>query len=136
MKQVTIVGLGMSADTLTVQGQSAIYKADVLIGAPRLIAQFESLNKQSFAEYTPESVARILHENEDGSFCILVSGDTGFYSAAEGLCAVLGLLCYINSGVSSLSYFFARLMRPWQDAAVISCHGRRANLVELCAEMA
>lgn len=131
MKQVTIAGLGMSAGTLTAEGLRAVEQADVLIGAPRLIAQFEKLDKPSFAEYEPEAVARLVNGHESRCFCVLVSGDTGFYSAADGLCAALkDCSLTLIPGVSSLSYFFAKLMRPWQDAAVISCHGRRANLVE------
>lgn len=132
MKQVTIVGLGMSADTLTAQGLSAVERADVLIGAPRLVAQFSRLAKPSFAEYAPEAVARVISGNKGERFCVLVSGDTGFYSATEGLCATLGDSCSLTvlPGVSSLSFLFARLMLPWQDAAVVSCHGRRANLVD------
>ena len=131
MKQVTIVGLGMSADTLTAEGLRAVEQADVLIGASRLIAQFERLGKPSFAEYTPEKVACVVNGHGNARFCVLVSGDTGFYSAAEGLCnALKDCSPTLIPGVSSLSYFFARLMRPWQDAAVISCHGRRANLVD------
>jgi precorrin-6Y C5,15-methyltransferase (decarboxylating) len=131
MKQVTIVGLGMNADTLTMQGLHAVERADTLIGAPRLLRQFEKLGKPSFAEYAPEKVSRIVKEKEGNRFCALVSGDTGFYSAAEGLCAALkDCSVTLIPGVSSLSYFFARLARPWQAAAVVSCHGRRANLAD------
>lgn len=131
MKQVTIVGLGMSADTLTAEGLCAVQQADVLIGAPRLIEQFKSLHKPAFAEYTPEAVAHVLDENEGERFCVLVSGDTGFYSAADGLCATLkGYPLTLLPGISSLSYLFARLLRPWQEVAIVSCHGRRANLVD------
>lgn len=132
MKKVTIVGLGMSADTLTTEGLRAVQKADILIGAARLIAQFEALGKPSFAEYAPDKVAHFLNESDKESFCVLVSGDTGFYSAADGLCSALkGCELSLIPGVSSLSYFFARLMRPWQDVAAVSCHGRRSNLVDI-----
>lgn len=131
MKQVTIVGLGMSADTLTAQGRQAVEQADVLIGAPRLIMPFEKLGKPLFAEFAPDGVAGVVSQYESGHFCVLVSGDTGFYSAAQGLCgAFKDCLLTFLPGVSSLSYFFARLMRPWQDAALVSCHGRNANLVD------
>ncbi len=131
MKQVAIVGLGMSADTLTAEGLRTIEQADALIGAPRLTALFDKLGKPSFAEYAPEPVAGVINESPGGRFCVLVSGDTGFFSAADGLCAALkDYSPTLIPGVSSLSYFFARLTRPWQDAQVISCHGRRANLAD------
>jgi len=131
MKQVTIVGVGMSADTLTMEGLRAVCGADVLIGAPRLVAQFENLSKPSFAEYSAEAVARVINGHEGKRFCVLVSGDPGFYSAAEGLCdALKNHSVTAVPGISSLSYFFSRLMRPWQDAKVLSCHGRKTNLVD------
>lgn len=131
MKHVAIVGLGMSANTLTAEGLRTVEQADVLIGAPRLTAQFERLGKLSFAEFAPQAVADIVDEHEHARFCVLVSGDPGFYSAAEGLCAAL-TECSVSvvPGVSSLSYLFARLKRPWQDAKLVSCHGRSANLVD------
>ncbi|MDX9871161.1 MAG: precorrin-6y C5,15-methyltransferase (decarboxylating) subunit CbiE [Clostridia bacterium] len=131
MKQVVIVGLGMSAATLTAEGLRAVEQADVLIGAPRLIAPFKKLNKPCFAEYTPEEVTRLIDGQEGRRFCVLVSGDTGFYSAAEGLCAALqGYSPTLIPGVSSMSYFCARLLLPWQDAVAVSCHGHQANLVD------
>ena len=129
MRQVSIVGLGMSAGTLTVEGLSAVERADLLLGAPRLVAQFGA--KPSVAGYTPEAVRQALNGYETGRFCVLVSGDTGFYSAAEKLCAAL-TDCEVTlvPGVSSLAYFFARLKLAWQDAAAVSCHGRGANLAD------
>lgn len=131
MKQVTIVGLGMSADTLTAEGLRAIEQAQVLAGAPRLVALFAHLDRPSFPEYAPQGVASLVGESPAQRFCVLVSGDPGFYSAAEGLCAALAPHdVRVVPGVSSLSCFFARLKRPWQEAATVSCHGRRANLVD------
>lgn len=131
MKQVVIVGLGMSANTLTAEGRRAVEQADVLLGAPRLTEQFAHLEKPCYAEYAADRVARIVRENEGERFCLLVSGDSGFYSAAESLCAQLAdHSLSVIPGISSLSYFFASLRRPWQEARLLSCHGREANLVE------
>ncbi len=131
MKQVVIVGAGMGPDTLTAQALRAIEQADALIGAPRLIAQFEKLGKPSFAQYAPQAVAGIVNGHECARFCVLASGDTGFYSAAEGLCAVLqDCDVTVLPGVSSIAYFFSRIKRPWQDVKAVSCHGRGANLTD------
>ncbi len=131
MKQVSIVGLGMSPATLTAEGRQAVEQADILIGASRLLALFKNLAKPSFAEYTPEKVASIINQQPGTRFCVLVSGDTGFYSAAEGLCKELkDYSLTLIPGISSLSYFLARLKQPWQDVAAVSCHGRKTNLVD------
>jgi precorrin-6Y C5,15-methyltransferase (decarboxylating) len=121
----------MNADTITIQGLRAVERAEVIIGAPRMTAQFEYLGKTVFSEYAPDKAAGVIYGNESADFCVLVSGDTGFYSAAEGLCEALkDCTLTLIPGVSSLSYFFARLKRPWQNAAIISRHGRNANLAD------
>lgn len=131
MKQVIVIGSGMSAATLTAEGRRAVEQADALIGAPRLLAQFAELAKPSLAEYAPEAVAHIINTTAYEHYGVLVSGDTGFYSAAEGLSAALaGCPLTFIPGVSSLSYLSARLKRPWQDVKVVSRHGRGANLVD------
>lgn len=131
MKHISIVGIGMGTDTVTQAGMQAIQNADALIGAQRMLDAFSILPKPSHAEYAPGRVADLISSSEHTRFAALVSGDTGFYSAAEGLAASLaGHNVTFIPGVSSLSYFFAKLQRPWQDAKLLSCHGRDANLVD------
>jgi len=131
MKSVAVVGAGLNAATLTGQGRQAIEQAEALLGAARLLEAYAGLRKPSYPEYAPEQVARRVRESGYQRFAVLVSGDTGFYSAAEGLCqALTDCQLELVPGVSSLSYFFARLQRPWQHAALLSCHGREANLAD------
>ncbi len=131
MKRITIIGMGMGADTVTQEGMRAIGEAEVLIGAPRLLDAFDQPGKQRCAEYAPKKVAQAVESSESERFAVLVSGDTGFYSAAEKLCAALSVYgVTLMPGVSSLNCFFARLKRPWQKAALISCHGREENLAD------
>ena len=131
MKTVWIIGIGMGPDTVTAEGLRAIEQADMLIGAKRMVAGYAHLGKPSTAEYAPGRVAEIVREHAHANFAVLVSGDVGFYSAAEGLLRALD--CYevrLIPGISSFHYFFARLQKPWQNAAAISCHGRESNLVD------
>ncbi len=131
MKRIRIIGMGVSADTVTQEGLRAIGQAEVLIGAPRLLDAFDEPGKQRYAEYAPEEVAQIVEQSGAKRFAVLVSGDTGFYSAAEKICEALAVYdVTLVPGVSSLQCFFARLKRPWQDAALLSCHGRETNLAD------
>ena len=70
-------------------------------------------------------------------YAVLVSGDVGFYSAAaklteampsyEGMPSFGGMPSFdvrLIPGVSTVNAFFARLKIPWQDAALVSVHGR------------
>lgn len=131
MKTVRIIGVGMGPDTVTGEGMAALRSAELLLGAPRLLAGFAGLNKPMAAEYAPAQVAAQVRGTGAAEIAVLVSGDVGFFSAAQGLTRVLDF-CRVElvPGVSSLHYFFARLGRPWQGAAVLSCHGRQAPLVE------
>ena len=131
MKSIAIVGGGMSRETVTQEGLAAICEAELLLGAPRLTGLFADMGKPVCPEYLPGGVLVALEKSDAKRFAVLVSGDVGFYSAASEL--VDALAAYdvgLIPGVSSLSYLFARLQRPWQGAAIVSCHGRESNLVD------
>lgn len=131
MKSVMIVGIGMGADTITGEGLCAIEQAEVLFGAPRMVEAFSRFEKPSYAVYEPDKIKAFLDESELSRFAVLVSGDTGFFSAADGLIAALAdYEVRLFPGISSVSYFFANLKRPWQNAALLSCHGKEVNLVD------
>lgn len=131
MKTVTIVGVGMSPRTLTQSGLFAIHSAEVLFGAPRLLEAFARPGQETYPVYTARKIVPVLAESHHASFVVLVSGDTGFYSAATALARDLtGAEVRMEPGISSVNYFFAKLGRPWQGAALVSCHGRQSNLVE------
>ena len=131
MKTITIIGIGTGLATLTKEGLAAIEKAEVLLGASRMLAEFAYFGKPSFPEYQPEKTVKIIEERGESRFAILVSGDVGFYSGAERLSKALSHYhVELIPGISSMNYFFAKLKMPWQDAALLSLHGRQGNLVD------
>jgi precorrin-6Y C5,15-methyltransferase (decarboxylating) len=129
MKEIVIIGAGLGVDTLTAEGLSALTKAEVCFGAPRLLALFEGLfspEQETYPFYKAEDIKKVMAHRENGQCALLVSGDTGFYSAAAGLCEALhDFKPRLIPGVSSLNAFFARLRLPWQDAVLFSAHGRQ-----------
>lgn len=126
-----LVGVGMGPDTVTGEGWRAIEAAEVLLGAPRLLDGFRDLGKPMVTAYEPGRVAAWARSTAAETFAVLLSGDVGFFSAAAGLEQALTFCRVVPvPGVSSLVYFSARLHRPWQTAAVLSCHGREGKLVE------
>jgi precorrin-6Y C5,15-methyltransferase (decarboxylating) len=66
---------------------------------------------------------------------ILVSGDVGFFSLAQTIAGKLPD-CRVERycGISSLVYFAAKLGLAWEDAKIISMHGRNQNLVRAVRE--
>ena len=130
MKEINIIGIGMSKKTLTQEALKLIEEADILIGAKRLVDEFSYLNKDSYNAYLSNDVLAIVNETDAKNIAILMSGDVGFYSGAEKL--VDTLIDYnpnLIAGISSVSYFFSKCKLPWKDANLISCHGLDTNIV-------
>ncbi|MBQ7465576.1 MAG: precorrin-6y C5,15-methyltransferase (decarboxylating) subunit CbiE [Oscillospiraceae bacterium] len=131
MKQLTIVGVGVGPESVTPSARRAIERAQVLFGAPRLLQEWNAVQKTAYPHYTAAKITPFINNSDADRFALLVSGDVGFYSAAASLCRECDdIEVRMEPGISSLHYFFARLGRPWQDAATVSCHGRQANLVD------
>jgi precorrin-6Y C5,15-methyltransferase (decarboxylating) len=81
-------------------------------------------------EYRSDVIAAYITEHpEYQKVVIALSGDVGFYSGAKKLLALLGDDVEILCGISSVSYFMAKLGLSWEDAALVSAHGRACNLV-------
>ena len=130
MKTCYLVGIGMgNPDTLTLAGQKAIAAAGQIVGAARMLAAFPDHPGQRKALIRAEDIAKAVSDFP-GDTAVLLSGDVGFYSGAAKLHALLkDALVEAIPGISSLSYFCARLHRSYQDVHVVSVHGREANVV-------
>ena len=116
MKEINIIGMGMSEKTLTAEALALINDADILIGAKRLINEFSELNKPSYNAYLSNDILEIIEKTDAEKIAILVSGDVGFYSAAEKLTETLkDYSPNLIAGISSVSY------KLWQ-------HGRNCKL--------
>jgi precorrin-6Y C5,15-methyltransferase (decarboxylating) len=124
MKKIYVIGAGLGISSLGSNALGIIEKAAVCFGAPRLL---ENINGTKFPYYQSDDIKTIIEGNAGETFAVLVSGDTGFYSAAEKINAELdGYDIEFIPGISSVSVFFARLKMQWQDAVLFSAHGRDA----------
>ena len=62
---------------------------------------------------------------EPGRVCVLASGDPGFFGIVRALAERFGPAALdVRPAPSSVSLAFARLGLPWDDATVVSAHGR------------
>jgi precorrin-6Y C5,15-methyltransferase (decarboxylating) len=124
MKKIYVIGAGLGVSSLGSNALNIIEKADACFGAPRLL---EHINGTKFPYYKSDDIKTIIDNNAGETFAVLVSGDTGFYSAAEKINGELnGYDIEFLPGISSVSVFFARLKMQWQDAVLLSAHGRDA----------
>jgi precorrin-6Y C5,15-methyltransferase (decarboxylating) len=64
-------------------------------------------------------------EGAGGQACVLASGDPGFFGIVRALSERVGAdRLDVHPGPSSVAIAFARVGLPWDDAVVVSAHGR------------
>lgn len=138
---IALVGIGMgNPDTLTIAAKDAIAHADVVFGAKRLLALVDT-KEQTYPYYLAGDILPHLKTLAPGSrVAVLFSGDTGFYSGCSKMREKLIEAGYENisvyPGISSVAYLAAKTGISWQDAKIISIHGRgeeyawKASVVE------
>lgn len=131
--QITLLGIGMgSRETLTAAGEQAVREADLLIGARRMVEAVRLPGQEALYEYrSEETVAYIAAHPEYEKIVIVLSGDVGFYSGARKLLDLLKGEVRVICGISSVVYFMAKIGLSWDDAKLVSSHGRDCNLVSL-----
>lgn len=130
--QVTLVGAGGTGAELLPQAADAVTRADLIVGAARLVATLPPTEARVVTEVRPREVARILRESDAHRAVVLLSGDVGFYSGAAKLREALkedGHEVRLIPGVSSVQLLAARLGRSWQDWTLRSAHGRDCDVV-------
>ena len=130
---VALVGIGMgSRETLTIQGAQVLEKADLLIGAKRMVNAVKQSHQDVYCEYRSEAIVEYISQHpEYENVAIVLSGDTGFYSGARKLVELLGEETEVICGISSVIYFMSKIGLSWDDAELASAHGRDCNLISL-----
>ena len=132
--EISLIGIGMSAATLTQEAKRALEASDVVFGAERMLEVVEN-SKETYPFYLAKDILPVLRQKEsqmDGQklkVSILFSGDTGFYSGTEKIKTELNKNNYkkirIFPGISSVSYLSAATGIAWQDAKILSIHGKK-----------
>lgn len=131
-EKITIIGTGVGGDTITVAASRAIAEADVLIGGGRMVRDAVS-DQDVFPEYRTEAILQFIGDHKEyRNIAILVSGDTGFYSVSKELLQRIDRTQFdieVLCGISSVPYLCSKVEGSWDDAKLISAHGRDANIV-------
>ena len=129
--KVYVIGVGMGdAGTLTQKARQAIEESELIIGAKRLVEPYRERDIEVLELIRPSDIADVLDQAQAKTACVLFSGDIGFYSGATGLYDKLQKHdVEAIPGISSLVYFCAQIHTTWQDAALVSAHGREHDAV-------
>ena len=138
MLKVNIIGIGPgNPELLTREAALAIEQSNILIGDSRMLAAYTTEKKTVFQTISTAKILDIIKELDPAKDIvgILVSGDIGFFSLTKTIADKLSA-CEVKRfcGISSLVYFTQKLDMSWDDAKIISMHGRNNNLVAAVAK--
>lgn len=139
-KDITIIGCGMgTAESMTGKAVALLQSAQLVFGPERLVKTLGNSRQRICQGYQASELMDLLRTATEERVAVLVSGDSGFYSAASIYAKQLAEVkemytLRICPGVSSLSYLSAKTAQAWSDAAIYSLHGRAQNYyASLCS---
>ena len=134
---LSCIGIGMgNLGTLTHDAAEAIKSAPIIFGADRLLKSVQEMGILSshqplVTEYIGTKIHAYLEAHPQyRRIAVLMSGDVGFYSGARGIQeAFAGENVHFYCGISSVVYFASKIPTSWQDAKLLSAHGKQVNLL-------
>jgi precorrin-6x reductase len=147
-RKLSLIGTGMGGlGQMTLAAAEALKRCDVLFGARRMTDAAETLGEAAskilrVPIYGNREILEWLESHPEHKRAgVLYSGDTGFYSGASGMAAVLSEKPYCDSyefttypGISSVSYLCAKMGRSWEHVKLISLHGRDCDAARVLAQ--
>ncbi|MFF3815056.1 precorrin-6y C5,15-methyltransferase (decarboxylating) subunit CbiE [Streptomyces bluensis] len=129
---ITVIGTGTGAP-LTPDAKEALAGAAVVVGARRHLEATglpRAVERIVLGPLAPALDAIQEHlekdaKDEERRIVVLASGDPGFFGIVRVLAQRFGArLLDVRPGVSSVATAFARAGLSWDDAVVVSAHGR------------
>ena len=135
---LTIVGIGPGApEYILPAAQKAIESAKVLVGGARALKEFSQPHQQTLK--VDGNIQKLLLAVREKllkqDVVVMVSGDPGYYSLLETMRREFPAECIrVIPGLSSFQFAFARLALPWQNAKLVSAHGRMPPMADLVYE--
>jgi precorrin-6B C5,15-methyltransferase / cobalt-precorrin-6B C5,C15-methyltransferase len=136
LSKVIVIGMGLSPDDLTARHLDIIRGADVLIGGKRHLACFKDHSgiQKPITRDIPELTDYIGRHFKTRRIVVLASGDPLLFGIGSAIIDALGPdHVEILPNISSAAAAFARIKEPWQDARVVSMHGKNAEASLLTA---
>ncbi len=127
-RAVTVVGIGADGCAgLSSRAAGAVAAADVLAGGARHLAVFPQFRGERvvIGKDLAGAIERVAALAEEHAVCVLASGDPLLFGVGARLVSRLGAEHVdVLPQPSSIQWAFARAGLPWDDAAILSVHGR------------
>ncbi|MFG3025789.1 precorrin-6y C5,15-methyltransferase (decarboxylating) subunit CbiE [Streptomyces sp. NPDC048254] len=130
---ITVIGTGTGAPL----APEALAGAELVVGGRRHLDAVrlpEGAERIVLGPLAPALDAIEEYAGKDRSVAVLASGDPGFFGIVRALAERFGPeRLEVRAGVSSVAAAFARVGLPWDDAVVVSAHGREPRTaVHVC----
>ena len=140
-RRISLVGIGMGSSlSMTFEAKKAMEEAELIIGAKRMTEAAARPGQAVCSEYESGAIAAYIEAHPQyEKIAVALSGDIGFFSGAKKLAEKLNSPLYSLSfvpGISSLSYFTGKIGKSYEDAAVISNHGKEIPLIPVIRDRA
>lgn len=127
-RPVVIVGIGADGcPGLSSRAVNAVAVADVLAGGERQLASFPQFRGERIVlgKDLAAAVERIAALADEHAVCVLASGDPLFFGIGARVVARVGVAhVEVLPHPSAVQWAFARAGIAWDDAALLSVHGR------------
>jgi len=121
----TIAVLGVDGDRVPAAAAELLARATLVAGGRRHLDALAPAGVEQVALTGALEPALDALAAHDGPACVLASGDPGFYGIVRALAARVGPeRLDVRPAPSSVAVAFARLGVAWDDALVVSGHGR------------
>ncbi|WP_061270966.1 bifunctional cobalt-precorrin-7 (C(5))-methyltransferase/cobalt-precorrin-6B (C(15))-methyltransferase [Leptospira interrogans] len=131
MKAVTVIGMGdEGCPGLSSIAANAVAKAQILAGGKRHLDFFPQFSGEKivFKDDLTQTIKRIAELSLEHTICVLASGDPLFFGIGNLIRKKVGPE-YVDfiPAPSSVQHAFAKIGIPWDDAEVLSLHGRSSK---------
>ena len=137
---IHVVGVGITgADSLSIDARDLVEKATILVGGQRHLSAFDYLLAPPSSiegwplgdfDQTFEKMRSRAQSHPDTRIVVLASGDPLFFGLGRLLLANFpAKQLAFHPHVSAMQLAFSRIKLPWQDATLISLHGRSETLL-------
>ncbi|NEA66035.1 precorrin-6y C5,15-methyltransferase (decarboxylating) subunit CbiE [Streptomyces sp. SID12488] len=135
---ITVIGTGTGAP-LPPDATAAVAGAELVVGARRHLASVSASVAEGAEQVVLGALAPALdiieeYVGKERPVVVLASGDPGFFGIVRALAERFGAgRLDVRPGVSSVAAAFARSGLTWDDAVVVSAHGRELRTaVNVC----
>ena len=130
MSKLHIVGIGPgSIEYLTFKARKVVESSDILIGSMRALELFDDVNNEKI-EIKAGNIGEIFKlavskACQGSSVALLSTGDPGFSGVLKPILRLTDNIdIEVIPGISSVQLCASKLQIPWDDANIITLHGK------------